>query len=216
MENKFLDRELRTNHYYNEIFKRQKHNDLDTLIMNLKISGKDVIFELNINNAIPFCKNGSIFEPNSEEEKNYWNHVVALLFMNQLKEKYDIESDHNLEDEKRIITRLPQEEYLKYEDCLVNRDDIVQEIKKLPLLSPRVHIIVRYINSDSIWKELINYFDSDIPLITMIYTDGEMPIEISEEIKQKTNPFYIFNKDEDGEFIIQKSKNKGLIHEKKI
>lgn len=217
IENNNIDRELRVNHFSNEIFKKQRHSDLDAVAANVRILNRDVVLELDINNTVPFCNNSKSITPGSKEDADYWNHSVSLMFMSQLVDKYFVDTNHDLDEERRVMTRLPIESYLTFEDALVNRNDVLEAISSLQLLSPRIHIVLKYMNNEGIWKELMNYLDKDISAITMIYTDGEVPIDFSdEELLKRICPCQLYDKDEDGVFLVEPKKEKGLKHEKEV
>ena len=213
LENKTLGSELKSNYYVNAIFKRQRHSDLEKLQRNTIILDRDILFELNINNIVPFTRNAS---PSTVDEESYWNHFVSLQFMSQLKDRYGVHTSHNLEEEKKLMTRTPLDDYASFESSIVDRNDVIEGIKGLYKLSPRIIIVLKYVNNEGIWRELLNYFDQNVGMIVMICTDGEMPFEIDEETKKRIGSCMVFNKDEGGNLLLPQQKGKGLFREKKV
>ena len=122
IDNEFLEREFNNNYQIHEIFKYQKHRDLDILIKNIK-ENDELLLEININNIMPFYKHRSNFQFESDEEYKFWNHVVSTLFMSELKDNYSIVTLHDIDTEKRILTRDNFEEYEKREELLLDRND---------------------------------------------------------------------------------------------
>jgi len=171
MDNKILERELNNNYEYNEIFTYQRYGTLESVSDVVK-ENKELLFEININNIIPYYKHRSKFKYESEEEYRFWNHIISILFITELKEKYDIDILHYIDEEKKIVTKNEFDDYLKYEHILLNREDVIEILKKLNI--KRLHLIVRYVNNEYIWKEIVNYLQNDLPFITMIYSDGDI------------------------------------------
>lgn len=227
IENEFLEREFNNNHEVHEIFKYQRNEDIDNLEKNiLESNGNEILFKININNIMPFLKHKSNIEKDSEEEEKFWNHVVSILFMSQLDDKYKIESVHNVDEEKKIITRDNFDVYQKVESALINRDDVIELIRNLNLDNPRLHIIITYFNNENVWKELVNYLEDDLPFITMIYSESDLFRfkEEDAEINDMDYPsdlysYKVFKKSEEGieSNRLKISKNNSvLLYEKKI
>ena len=227
IENEFLEREFNNNHEVHEIFKYQRNEDIDNLEKNiLESNGNEILLKININNIMPFLKHKSNIEKDSEEEEKFWNHVVSILFMSQLDDKYKIESVHNVDEEKKIITRDNFDVYQKVESSLINRDDVIELIRNLNLDNPRLHIIITYFNNENVWKELVNYLEDDLPFITMIYSESDLFRfkEEDAEINDMDYPsdlysYKVFKKSEEGieSNRLKISKNNSvLLYEKKI
>ena len=227
IENEFLEREFNNNHEVHEIFKYQRNEDIDNLEKNiLESNGNEILLKININNIMPFLKHKSNIEKDSEEEEKFWNHVVSILFMSQLDDKYKIESVHNVDEEKKIITRDNFDVYQKVESALINRDDVIELIRNLNLDNPRLHIIITYFNNENVWKELVNYLEDDLPFITMIYSESDLFRfkEEDAEINDMDYPsdlysYKVFKKSEEGieSNRLKISKNNSvLLYEKKI
>ena len=227
IENEFLEREFNNNHEVHEIFKYQRNEDIDNLEKNiLESNGNEILLKININNIMPFLKHKNNIEKDSEEEEKFWNHVVSILFMSQLDDKYKIESVHNVDEEKKIITRDNFDVYQKVESALINRDDVIELIRNLNLDNPRLHIIITYFNNENVWKELVNYLEDDLPFITMIYSESDLFRfkEEDAEINDMDYPsdlysYKVFKKSEEGieSNRLKISKNNSvLLYEKKI
>ena len=203
MDNEILKEELFKNNTEHEVFKRQKHSTLNEVVKHVKeYNGRNFLVELNINSIVPFINRSDL-----KDQDDYWEHVVSLLFMNELDYRYNIKSNHSLDDEKRILSRGSKEEYNKYEEALLDRNDVIESINNVGIEYPRLHIIIEYINNDNIWNELVNYLANDLPFATMIYTDGEMPPIMDE------NRYVLFDKENEGIIHIPV---KGYTYEKKI
>lgn len=223
LDNKYLEREFNNNYQVHEIFKYQKHGTLDTLIKNIK-EKHEPLLEIDINNIMPFYKHRNNFEFESIEEYNFWNHVISILFMQELSDNYNIETNHDVLAEKKIITRDSFEEYQKYESILINRNDVIETIKNLNLDTKRLHIVLRYVNNEFIWKELVNYLEDDLPFITMIYSDSDIyrfkvnGKEIECGFPTDVYKYKMFEKDKEGyeSYRLESSKNDCLKYEKKI
>lgn len=223
LDNEFLDREFNNNYQVHEIFKYQKHRTLDTLKKNIK-ENDELLLEIDINNIMPFYKHRNNFDFESIEEYNFWNHVVSVLFMQELSENYNIYTNHDILTEKKILTRDSFEEYQKYESILINRNDVIETIKNLNLDNKRIHIVLRFVNNEFIWKELVNYLEDDLPFITMIYSDSDIyrfKVERNEmECGFPTDEYKykIFDKNKEGyeSYRLENSKNDYLKYEKKI
>lgn len=223
IDNEFLEREFNNNYQVNEIFKYQRHRALDKLMRNIK-EKNELLFEIDINIIMPFYKHRNNFEFESEEEYNFWNHALSILFMQELSENYNIETKHDILTEKKILTREDFEEYQKYEDVLINRNDVIEAIKQLNLDSNRIHIVLRFVNNEFIWKELVNYLDEDLPFITMIYSDSDIyRFKVNGKNHEEGFPtdiykYKIFDKEREGQesYRLENSKNDCLTYEKKI
>ena len=220
IDNMVLERELKDNHSMHELFEYQRNSTLDGVVKTLKESnGNDILLQISINNVIPFYKFRASFLYESEEESRYWNHIISILFMSQLKEKYDLETSHEIEEEKKVMTRESFETYQLFESTLVDRNDVIEAIRKLGLENPRLHIVVSSFNNEFVWKELVNYFQDGLPFITMIYTDGNMA---SQKVSGTTEVFKYkrFVGSEEGfasqKLLLDKQYKKALKNEAKI
>ena len=208
IDNEYVLKSLTTNYEDNEVFKHQKHETLNGIEETLKAMNKDeILFELDLNKLMAFSKLRNTFKDNETEEDNFWNHAIALLFMNTLYEDYFIETKHDLDEERKVLIRDNVEEYKNVESALVDRNDVIEAIKELSLTRPRVHIILRYVNNEDVIEEVLNYMDGDIPI--KIYSDAEIP---EEKIANKRG-VKVYDKDEEGITIDQVV---GKSYEKKI
>ena len=203
IDNKFVKEELENNYEKNEIFKHQRHSTISQIEDYIKENGtNEILLDIDINNITPFLKLGSLLKDDNE----YWNHVVALLFMQDLEFKYNYKSDHEIDAEKRILSR-DIENYESLKHLIINNNDVYDSIKRNNPTISRIHIILKYINNENIIDEVLNYIDEESTFTTMIYSDSEIPIDkISNRYKVK-----VYDKDEDG-VLIYKVKT----YEKKI
>ena len=163
---------------------------------------------------MPYYKHRGNFTYESEDEYKFWEHVISTLFMSELKEKYNIVTLHDIDTEKRILTRDNFEEYKKREELLLDRNDVIETIRQLNLESNRIHIVLSFVNNEFIWKELVNYLEDDLLFITMIYSDGDYRLKGIEDVYK----YIIFDKDREGResYRLENSKNGCLKYEKKI
>ena len=175
LDSKILERELRDNHDTHEIFKHQSRILLSDLEDNLKESN-EIVLNINLNSIMPFYRLTTKMKHEEYEDENFWQHAVSVLFMQDLKDRYNVETIHNLAEEKKVLTRVDIEDYSKVENVLINRNDVIEAIKSLN--PSRVHIILEYMKNDDVIEEVLHYIDEDIPFVTMIYYDGEIPEEI--------------------------------------
>lgn len=224
LENKYLEREFNYNYQVHEIFKYQQHRTLDTLIKKIN-EKKELLLEIDINAIMPFYKHRNNFEFESDEEYDFWDHVISNLFMQELNEKYKIVTLHDIETEKRILTRDSFKEYEKRKGLLLDRNDVIETIRQLNLDSNRIHLVIRFVNNEFIWKELVNYLDDDLPFITMIYSDSDIyrfKVDQKEfngqNLPTNVYKYKIFDKDKEGHesYRLEESKNGILKYEKKI
>ena len=223
IDNEYLEREFNNNYKVHEIFKYQGHATLDTLIKKIKDSN-EILLEINNNNITPFYKHRENFEFESIEEYSFWNHIISVLFMQELSDSYDIETNHDILLEKKILTGESFEDYQKYEKILINRNDVIEAIKKLNVDKKRVHIVLRFVNNEFIWKELVNYLEDDLPFITMIYSDSDIyRFTVNGKGNECGFPtdvykYIMFEKDKKGyeSYRLEDSKNGCLKYEKKI
>lgn len=203
IDNKFVKEELENNYETNDIFKHQRHSTISQIEDYLKENGtNEILLDIDINNITPFLKLGTLLKDDDE----YWNHVVALLFMQDLEFKYNYKTDHEIDAEKRILSR-DIESYEDLKHLIINKNDVFDSIKRNNPDAKRIHIILKYINNENIIDEVLNYIDEESTFTTMIYSDSELPIDkIYNRYKVK-----VYDKDEDG-VLIYKVKT----YEKKI
>lgn len=175
MINKFLERELKQNKTNHEIFKNQKYGDLRKVkeILENKNSLQDILIEFDIdtiNNVhLLYC-----FPYDSYDQKRIWEHFVSIEIMKKLEEKYLVNSDHDLSEEEKYILSGNidnTEDYLKVEEVLLNRNDVLETIKNLNLLDLRLHFLIRWCKSSCLCDEISNYLREDLPFVTMVYSD---------------------------------------------
>ena len=199
-----IKRELKNNYSSHEVFNYQGKNALEEVDKYVKENGSNnILFEININNMMPYYKHRTEFTSESQDEEKYWNHVVSILFFNQLKENYGIDNHSDLDTQKKIMTREEVSEYYKAEPALLNRNDVIEAIKELNI--PRVHIVVRSLNNEPVWKELVNYLQDDLPFKTMLYSEGEIPkvkvdvAGLDEKVPfEEAYSFILFDKQDEG------------------
>ena len=173
MEN--IEKELDNNRSIHEIFECQSASVIDTVIKRFKDNdSNEILLQININNIMPFYKHRGNFQKESEEEARFWEHLVSILFMSQLKERHDFDIVHDIEEEKKVMTREPFEIYKQVEGALLDRNDVIETIRSLGLESPRLHIVLSSFNNELVWSELINYLNEGLPFITMIYSSGNV------------------------------------------
>ena len=203
IDNKFVKEELENNYETNDIFKHQRHSTISQIEDYLKENGtNEILLDIDINNITPFLKLGTLLKDDDE----YWNHVVALLFMQDLEFKYNYKTDHEIDAEKRILSR-DIESYEDLKHLIINKNDVFDSIKRNNPDAKRIHIILKYINNENIIDEVLSYIDEESTFTTMIYSDSELPIDkIYNRYKVK-----VYDKDEDG-VLIYKVKT----YEKKI
>ena len=173
--NEYVINSITRNNRDNEVFKHQQHetiNGISEVIEHMPKS--EVLFEIDFNQIVPFNKLRSNFKEDDNVDDIFWNHVISLLFINTLYEKYFIETKHDLEDERRILTRDNVEEYFYREQGLVNRDDVIKTIGELNLDEPRLHVVLKYVNNENVIGEVMNYLNDDIPYPVKVYSDGEI------------------------------------------
>ena len=203
IDNKFVKEELENNYETSDIFKHQRHSTISQIEDYLKENGtNEILLDIDINNITPFLKLGTLLKDDDE----YWNHVVALLFMQDLEFKYNYKTDHEIDAEKRILSR-DIESYEDLKHLIINKNDVFDSIKRNNPDAKRIHIILKYINNENIIDEVLSYIDEESTFTTMIYSDSELPIDkIYNRYKVK-----VYDKDEDG-VLIYKVKT----YEKKI
>ncbi len=174
--NEYVINSITTDNNEKEVFKHQRHetlNGIEELIE--KLPKKEILFELDLNQIMSFSKLRNNIKDDDRNYDIFWNHVISLLFMTDLYEKYFIETKHDLEDERKLLSRDNVDEYFNREWSLVTRDDVFEAIDELTLKNPRVHIILKYVNNDNVLDEVLTYLDGDIPV--KIYSDGEIADE---------------------------------------
>ena len=112
--------------------------------------------------------------PITLRKRAFWNHLVAILFMRQLKKAYpSIQSDHLdlLDEEESYFTEKEFEDYLEVESQLITREDIFKSIEDLKLPAPvRLHIVVNAAHH-SLDDEISYYLQDSYPFTTMVYVE---------------------------------------------
>lgn len=209
LENKVLEREINNNHDTNEVFIHQNKAVLSDLEDNLRESNNEIVLDIDINNIMPFYRLKTRMKQEEMEDNNFWSHVVSILFMQDLLNRYEIKTNHNIDEEKKVLSRDDIDDYFKIESVLASRDDVIESIKSLNLSNPRVHIILKYMTNEEVIEESLHYLEEGLPFITMIYYDGEIPID---KIDGKYNA-KVFDHMEEG-VLTHKEVNK--TYEKKI
>lgn len=197
----YLEEEFNNNHSIGEIFKNQRHDTLDSLVDRVNNSNEDIVLQISLNNIMPLLKHKNNIK-DTDEEKLYWDNVVSILLMNELVEKYGTNTSHNLDDEKRIMTRGEYEEYKSVQNGIVNHNDIIESIRSLN--NPRVHIILECVKNENIHNELISYLDGNLDFVTTIYTDGEITVN-NQDID-----YVLFDRNEEGKLVESEKRSKRL------
>ena len=221
MENKILEKELNENYESHEIFLHQSYETLNS-IEKIIDEKNEILLEINMNNIMPYYNLRTNFKNESDGENNLWDHIISILFMTELKGKYNIDLARNIDEEKRIMTKGSIDTYLYTEDLLSNRSNIINIIRELEI--DRIHIIIRHVNNEFIWKELFNYFDDELGFITMIYSDsniGDIKVVKDGIIDLPTNLYSYKSFIDNNDYEISNGyknniKKKVLINEKKI
>lgn len=202
IDNEYMEEELDNNHSIGEVFKNQRHTTLDSLTKKIENNENDILVNISINNIVPFLKRGQ--ETTELYDDPYWDSVVSLIIMNELKEKYGASTYHNLDVEKVLLTRAPLNEYVNNRYCMVSMEDVVYSISEMNLTNPRVHIILEQVKNDNIINELCRYLDGNLPFVTMIYSDGEVIVNSDKY------DYMLFDKYEDGQLIESNNRDKRL------
>ena len=207
IDNEYIIDSLKNNYEDNEIFKLQKHDTIHALENKInEMPKQEILFELDFNQIVPFHKLRSNFKDDDIEDDKFWNHVVALLFMNILYENYFIETKHNLDEEKKLLTRATLDDYKRAEPILANRNDVIETIKEIGFPSPRVHIVMNYINNENVKREVTNYLSESLPFSIKLYSDCDIQTDNLNNVKVY---------DKNGEGIVVKQET-GKSYEKKI
>lgn len=221
MENKILEKEINENYGHHEIFLHQSYETLNS-IEKIIDEKNEILLEININNIMPYYNLRTKFKYESIEENDLWNHIISILFMTELKGKYNVDLARNIDEEKRIMTKGSVDTYLYSEDLLSNRNHIFNIIRELE--KDRIHIIIRHVNNEFIWKEIFNYFDDELGFVTMIYSDsniGDIKVVKDEIFDLPSNLYSYKSFDENNDYELSNKyqnniKKKVLINEKKI
>lgn len=138
-----------------------------------------------------------------EIRRAFWNHLVAIIFMKQLKEKYPVESEHLdlLDEEESYFTEKSFKEYLEVESQLISREDIFKTIEDLNLEKPiRLHIVVKT-EPYGLNDEISYYLQNEYSFTTMVYSEtGNFGIIITRDEKRyhhtETRLFKYFDRGE--------------------
>ena len=207
IDNDYIIDSLNNNYEDNEIFKLQRRDNLSSLEKTInEMPQGEILFVIDFNQIVPFHRLRSNFKDDDIEDDIFWNHAVSLLFMNILHENYFIETKHDLDEEKKLLTRASLEDYKKAEPILVNRNDVIETIKELGFTNPRLHIIMRYINNENVIGEVTNYLDDSLPFSVKLYSDCEIPTDRLINVK-------VYDRDSEGKTV---NKITGKAYEKKI
>ena len=170
-----IGQELADNYEYNEIFDIHTVRSFGSLIEVLnKLSNNNILLLFDDERVVDEYDRHRIqliqmgWKQYESERLTYYNHLVALLALLQLRERYPIQSDHDLDEEALYFTEKSYEEYLGVEDILVTREDVFKAIESINLKDKRLHIVLR---CRAINDELGHYLQNEYSFITMIYTD---------------------------------------------
>ena len=108
----------------------------------------------------------------SPERVAFLNHLIAILFLRQLKEKYSIETAHAglLDEEESYLRDKSYDDYSLVESELATREDVFRAIEGLNMKDTRLHIVLEY--DYEIEYEISNYLQEEYPFITMVYSEG--------------------------------------------
>lgn len=169
-----IGQELANNYEYNEIFDIHTVRSFASLIETLDESDKNnILLVFDYSTVDKYTKHiAQILQLDWKQQlaasSSYYNHLVALIALLQLREKYPIQTDHDLDEEVLYFTEKSYEDYLVVEDILVTREDVFKAIDSLDLKDKRLHIVLR---CGYIIDEIGHYLQDEYSFITMIYTE---------------------------------------------
>ena len=145
-----------------------------------EVKATDILLRIDIPDVDEHTKNlGELYllgvtGKDLETRRAFWNHLVAILFMKQLKEKYPVENEHLdlLDEEESYFTEKSFKEYLEVESQLISREDIFKTIEDLNLAKPiRLHIVAKT-EPYGLHDEISYYLQDEYPFTTMIYSES--------------------------------------------
>lgn len=205
MINNNLAREIKENRINNEIFEKQAYEDLNSIkeILKSQIETNDILIEFNdeVLNKAPLLYQ---FPYDSYENDRIWEQFVALEIIKEIDKNYNIPTNHNLLEEEKLICSNSKEKYLKAEEFLVNKDEVIDVISKLGLPNLRIHFLIRWCRSEYLCSKINEYLNNNLPFITMVYNDENFyNIEEYKEIQSEKDfivdtykyiRFYMLNK----------------------
>ena len=175
MINQYLEKELKYNKKNHEIFQNQEYRDLKEVaeILHTQSNFNDLLIDFSPENhgRIPLLYS---FPYESYEHKRIWEHFIALEIMKNLTEKYQVDIGHNLKEEELLLQSGnidKKEKYLNQEENIVDRNDVLDTIKKLNIPNLRLHFLIRWCKTSPLCDEISNYLEDNLPFITMIYHD---------------------------------------------
>ena len=202
MNNKYLERELKTNISNHELFECQTGDDLDNIKTFLE--KRNLITEIIVNFDTEKIENSlllNIFPYESEENRLIWNQFVAIQIMKELKKELKLEVDKDLEEQETIIYKKSKEDYFNYEKSIPTSEDIKMliSIVNTPI---RIHLILKWYSNKYLHKEILEYLKNNLNFNTMVYSDRYF-----EEIENDEISYIKFNKLEEG-ININKEKQK--------
>lgn len=185
MINKHLERELRENTTDHEVFSEQNYEDIETAkkLLNQQVHTNDILvdFDSILLRKLPisyFSRNLSMCD-----QKIKWEHFVAVEIMKRIKEKYKIETDHDLEAEEKYVYTSNEEDYLSVREILINRDDIIESLKDLKLPNLRIHFFIQSNHIQELIDEISTYLIEELPFSIMIYSTDFLLIEANSYIE---------------------------------
>lgn len=176
-----ITKELGDNYGHNEIFVINTNGSFGSLIRTLQSGDpNDILFVLGAKDVFKYTEHSIarneegniIMQYGTPLAEQFFEHLVAVLFMAQLKAKYGIPTTHDLEDELKCFTEESVRDYLKQADSLVSRKDVFDAIEGLNMRDTRLHIVLR-VSMPELFKELSYYMQEEYPFITMLYTTND-------------------------------------------
>lgn len=207
MNNKYLERELKTNISNHELFECQTGDDLDNIKTFLE--KRNLITEIIVNFDTEKIENSlllNIFPYESEENRLIWNQFVAIQIMKELKKELNLEVDKDLEEQETIIYKGSKEDYFNYEKNIPTSENIKMliNIVNTPI---RIHLILKWYTNKYLHNAISEYLEHDLKFNTMVYSDRYL-----EKIENSKISYIKFNKLEEG-ININKEKQKVKIYE---
>jgi len=211
MQNKYLENEYRDNITEHEVFSKQNYEDLEIIksLLNKQPNNRNIFIEFDstLLMGLPisyFSRNLSIFDI-----KEKWEHFVALEIMKKIQEKYKIEIDHDLKEEEKYIYTDNEEDYFRLKEILVNRDDVIEALKKINLSNITIHIFIKTHYNQEILDEISAYFINELSFKIIVYSTEELLFNDGNYIE-----YYEFNK---GKIVGEKNRKiKSKKYEKEV
>lgn len=172
MINNNLLRELKKNKVKHEIFENQVYTDLIDIekILKSQTETNDILIEFNdeVLNKAPLLYT---FPYDSYENDKIWEQFVALEIMKEINKKCNVSTNHNLSEEEKVIYSNDEEDYLKAEEFLLTKDEVIETLTNLGLSNLRIHFLIKWCQSECLCSKINEYLELNLPFVTMIYTD---------------------------------------------